>query len=221
MQGHKNKKVYSTSIIMSAQQNVFNNLLALRLGGESEFGFVVMEFCGKIMADPELQPIYEDLDVEDLCTLQEEFLSLVFGEIPQDMNPNGKIVIRQHALFEKGLNETHYDKVVEHFEDALRECWIEPDVIDELSKTLKQHRTLFERGERENKWDAVLREVIKLRVVEQVETCKKEVRSRNAPTRSSSSSGFTKKFVDRSASGEGLLAMLRGNESKRTKREVQ
>jgi truncated hemoglobin YjbI len=206
---------------MSAQQNISNDLLALRLGGESEFGFVVMEFCGKILADPELQPVYEDLDVEDLCTLQEEFLSLVFGEIPQDMNLNGKIVIRQHALFEKGLNEVHYDKVVEHFEDALRECWIEPAVIDELSKALKQHRNLFERGKRENKWDAVLREVIKLRVVEQVETSKKEIRSRNAHTRSSSSRGFTKKPVDRSASGEGLLTMLRGQGSKRTKIGVQ
>jgi hemoglobin len=203
---------------MSSQEiSISNDLLVLRLGGKSDFDLIVMEFCGKIIADPELQPIYKDLDMDDLLTHQKEFLSLVFGERPEDMDSSGRIAIRHHDLFQKGLNETHYDKVVEHFEEALQECWVEQDVTDDLLRTLRQYKILFGRGEQDNKTIDVAREylVTQDEFAKQVETRKKEVRSRSAPRRTSSNKGSKKESVERSKSGDSLLSMFRVNRDKR------
>ena len=56
-----------------------NDNLLDALGGEAALDEIVQAFYRRVVADPELGPIFADVDVERLMHMQEEFLAAAFG----------------------------------------------------------------------------------------------------------------------------------------------
>ena len=54
------------------------------------------------------------------------------------------IVMKNYALFELGINTRHFKKIKAHFEYALRDCWIEEELLDECSMRFGALQSIFE-----------------------------------------------------------------------------
>jgi hypothetical protein len=53
---------------------------------------------------------------------------------------------RHTRLFDEGLNENHFDLVVEHFSDTLNEMNVDPNLIDEALDVIMPIRAIFAKG---------------------------------------------------------------------------
>ena len=76
---------------------------------------------------------------------------LAFTSIPPGFDVTAYIVEKHHRLFDMGLDETHFDLVVQHLLETLKSMWIEPEVLDDIVKLLGPFREVFVRAGREEK----------------------------------------------------------------------
>ena len=64
-------------------------------------------------------------------------------------------------FFDMGLNQKHFDLIVlQHFEEACRDSWIEQSCIEDASSTLMLFRDTFKKEEREKKLVTILEKVV-------------------------------------------------------------
>ena len=64
-----------------------------------------------------------------------------------------------YRLFEMGLNETHFDRLKEHFTSSLYDCWIEDDVIEISKKHFKNLRIIFKENGKNHLREAINQQV--------------------------------------------------------------
>ena len=133
-----------------------------RLGGERDFQFIVMALVDRLQEDRRLAKYFgkQHFDTNDLTRLQEEFLKSCFtnsassvvngNKTNQDKAVVGHITVRYYALIDQGFNERHFDKMVQHFVEALEDAWIDDQngVIADAVSTLNSYRHIFERRSR-------------------------------------------------------------------------
>lgn len=101
-----------------------------RLGGEQAITATVGLFYEKVMADPQLNPFFADLDVPKQVKKQIAFMTMAFGG-PHKYD--GKDLRTAHArLVEKGLNEQHFGAVAGHLQAALLELDVPRNLVDEV-----------------------------------------------------------------------------------------
>jgi truncated hemoglobin YjbI len=148
------------SIVMSREflpNDVEDNSLIARLGGASDFDFVIMELCGMIEGDAELKKIFKSLGKKGLVSLQRKVLTLIFGSSEEDDN-NGadddnvkqRILLMHYSLFQNGMNEKHFDTLSVLFQQALESAWVDAALIEEFMTALKKYRKLFEIKQRQS-----------------------------------------------------------------------
>lgn len=90
-----------------------------RLGGEAAVDAAVDIFYRKVLSDDRINQFFDGVDMERQAAKQKAFLTMAFG------GPNrytGQDMRKGHAhLIAKGLNDTHFDAVVEDLAATLRE----------------------------------------------------------------------------------------------------
>ncbi len=84
------------------------------------------------MADPKLKPFFDGVDMNRQRNKQKAFLTYAFGGAP---NYSGKNMRDAHRhLVEKGMNSTHFDAVIKHLGDTLKELNVPENLIQEAAQ---------------------------------------------------------------------------------------
>ncbi|MDP2104742.1 MAG: group 1 truncated hemoglobin [Desulfobulbaceae bacterium] len=102
-----------------------------RLGGENAISVAVDMFYDKVLADPRINHFFQDVDMKRQSRMQKAFLTFAFGG-PQKYT--GSTLRNAHTrLVEKGLNDGHFDAVMEHLGATLKELNVPDALISEAA----------------------------------------------------------------------------------------
>lgn len=103
-----------------------------RIGGKDDVSIAVDIFYEKVMIDPELRPFFAGVDMARQKKKQIAFLTYAFGGAPQC---SGKNLRHAHTrLVEQGMNSLHFDAVLGHLENTLKELNIPDELIQEVAR---------------------------------------------------------------------------------------
>lgn len=102
-----------------------------RLGGEAAVNAAVDIFYRKVLADDRISDFFDGVDMEQQAAKQKAFLTMAFGG---PNNYTGEDMRKGHAhLVERGLNDSHFDAVVENLGGTLAELGVSDDLIGEVA----------------------------------------------------------------------------------------
>jgi hemoglobin len=101
------------------------------IGGEGAVNAAVDIFYRKVLKDDRIKHFFNDVDMEKQAAKQKAFLIMAFG------GPNKythKDMREGHAhLVKRGLNDTHFDAVVEDLGATLKELNVSPKLIAQVA----------------------------------------------------------------------------------------
>ena len=118
-----------------------------KIGGQSQFDFVIIDYCENIQEDPRLEYFFGHLDLQVLIQLQKHFLDAVLLDLPQKEASALKnhLILKYYGLWHMGMNERYFELLEGHFLEALRDCWVENSVLQQCQKRFEELRPLFQR----------------------------------------------------------------------------
>jgi truncated hemoglobin YjbI len=131
---------------MTEQAKYKHDLIA-KIGGQSLFDFLIIDYCEIIQEDPFLQRFFT-FDLHSLIILQTEMLDAAFLDV-SEVEAEGlrnQLALKHYRLFEMGFNERHFDVLEEHFQEAMRDCWVEDDIMKALKKDYNELRPIFRKN---------------------------------------------------------------------------
>lgn len=109
-----------------------------KIGGEAAVNAAVDIFYRKVLTDDRISHFFDDVDMERQAAKQKSFLTFAFG------GPNhytGLDMRRAHAhLLERGLNDSHFDAVVENLASTLAELNVPQEYIAEVAAIAESTR---------------------------------------------------------------------------------
>ena len=109
-----------------------------RIGGDAAVNAAVDIFYRKVLADDRINDFFEDVDMEKQAAKQKAFLTMVMGG-PNDYT--GKDMREGHAhLVKRGLNDSHFDAVMENLGATLQELNVPPELIAEAAAIAESTR---------------------------------------------------------------------------------
>ena len=98
-----------------------------QLGGEAAVDAAVDIFYRKVLSDDRINSFFEGVDMDKQAAKQKAFLTMAFGG---PHNYTGKDMRDGHAhLVKKGLNDSHFDAVVENLGATLQELNVPAELI--------------------------------------------------------------------------------------------
>ena len=102
-----------------------------QLGGEKAVDAAVDLFYKKVLADDRVNGFFKGVDMNRQLAMQKGFLTFAFG------GPNnyaGRDLRATHAhLVQRGLNDTHFDIIIEHLGASLKELGVKPELIQKAA----------------------------------------------------------------------------------------
>ncbi len=109
-----------------------------RIGGEAAVNAAVDIFYRKVLADDRINQFFEGVDMEKQAAKQKAFLTMAFGG-PHSYT--GEDMRKGHAhLVERGLNDSHFDAVMEHLGACMKELNVPDDLIAEAAAIAESTR---------------------------------------------------------------------------------
>jgi hemoglobin len=119
---------------MTDQQNSkesnMSKALYERLGGEPAVNAAVDIFYRKVLNDYRINRFFNDVDMEKQAAKQKAFLTMAFGG---PHNYSGEDMRKGHAhLLKMGLDDSHFDAVVEQLVATLEELNVPQELITEV-----------------------------------------------------------------------------------------
>jgi hemoglobin len=111
-----------------------------RLGGEPAIMAAVADFYDRVIGDPLVAPFFASLDMKAQSRKQVAFMTWAFGG-PTEYR--GRDLSSAHAelVREKGLRDEHFDAVVLHLEQTLRDLGVAPDLVAEATNAVRGLRS--------------------------------------------------------------------------------
>lgn len=103
-----------------------------RIGGEPAVDAAVDLFYKKVLEDDRINLFFEGVDMDKMHRMQKGFLTFAFGGTT---NYSGKGMEAAHRKLvkEKGLNESHFDAVIENLGATLTDLGVPDDLIQEAA----------------------------------------------------------------------------------------
>jgi len=102
-----------------------------QLGGTAAVDAAVDRFYRKVLADDRIATFFDGVDMDRQASKQKAFLTMAFG------GPNsytGLDMRRAHApLVARGLNDMHFDAVIENLGSTLRDMGVADDLISQVA----------------------------------------------------------------------------------------
>ena len=123
-----------------------------RLGGMIALQTILHDFVSRVASDDELAVFfYQDDNASKnfkiLSAHQQVFFVMAFTEMPKDTDALECLILRRHRhLFAQGLNEKHFDRVVQHLIDALEARNFQSAIINEVIDVVAPTRDVFKAG---------------------------------------------------------------------------
>jgi len=113
--------------------------LYAQLGGEPAVNAAVDIFYRKVIADPRINTFFFGVDMAKQAAKQKAFLTMAFGG---PHNYTGMDMRRGHArLVEMGLTDRHFDAVLEHLGNTLRELGVAEPLVKQVNDIAESTRT--------------------------------------------------------------------------------
>lgn len=110
-----------------------------KLGGEKAIEAAVDTFYMKVLADPRINHFFEGVEMVKQGRMQKNFLTFAFGG---PHNYDGRNMRAAHSkLVARGLNDSHFDAVVEHLATTLQELGVAQELIDEVAAVAESVRS--------------------------------------------------------------------------------
>ena len=101
-----------------------------RIGGEPAVNAAVDIFYRKVLNDHRINRFFDNVDMEKQAAKQKAFLTMAFGG---PHNYTGEDMRKGHAhLIQMGLDDSHFDAVVEDLGATLIELNVPEDMIAEV-----------------------------------------------------------------------------------------
>lgn len=109
-----------------------------QIGGEAAVNAAVDVFYRKVLSDDRINQFFEGVDMEKQAAKQKAFLTMAFGG---PHNYTGKDMREGHAhLVKNGLNDTHFDAVMENLGATLKELNVPDDLIAQAAAIAESTR---------------------------------------------------------------------------------
>ncbi|MDT0322225.1 group I truncated hemoglobin [Streptomyces millisiae] len=115
----------------AADQQVTEETLYDRLGGEAAVGAVVEIFYGKVLADEALAGYFDGVDVDRLKRHQSRFIGQALGAVRPY---SGRSMEKAHGHL--GVTDAAFDRVVGHLAASLAEAGVDEDTIGVIAARL-------------------------------------------------------------------------------------
>ncbi|KAL3931555.1 MAG: hypothetical protein SGBAC_011251 [Bacillariaceae sp.] len=124
----------------------YKDNLVEKVGGQSQFDFIVIKYCEIIQDDLSLRAVFADLQLDGLIDLQKEFLDAALLDLPSHITEvaMGRLIVKYQHLWQSGLNESNFNLLKAHFTEALRDCWVEDKLISLFEQHYDSLRPLFQ-----------------------------------------------------------------------------
>lgn len=101
-----------------------------QIGGEPAMAAAVEHFYRRVLADERISHFFEDVDMERQSAKQKAFLTMVCGG---PASYSGKDMRAGHArMVKNGLNDMHFDAVVEHLSGTLTELGVAQPLVAQV-----------------------------------------------------------------------------------------
>ena len=101
-----------------------------RIGGEPAVNAAVDIFYRKVLSDHRINRFFDNVDMEKQAAKQKAFLTMAFGG---PHNYTGEDMRKGHAhLVKMGLDDSHFDAVVENLGATLEELNVPQELIAEV-----------------------------------------------------------------------------------------
>jgi hemoglobin len=101
------------------------------LGGEAAVDAAVDVYYRKVLADDRISAFFDDVDMDRQAAKQKAFLTMAFGG---PHHYSGADMRRGHQhLVARGLNDSHFDAVVELLGQSLAELGVAPALIAQVA----------------------------------------------------------------------------------------
>jgi len=115
-----------------------NPSLFEQLGGEAAVNAAVDIFYRKVLNDDRINRFFEGVDMEKQAAKQKAFLTMAFGG---PHNYTGQDMRRGHAhLVAQGLNDSHFDAVMENLGGTLKELGVADALIGQVAAIAESTR---------------------------------------------------------------------------------
>ena len=108
------------------------------IGGSQVINAAIECFYQRVVADEQLRPFFESTNMAHLQEGQSMFLSMLLG---------GRVVYTGRDIGEAhnelrtlGLNETHFNRFLDHFRAALDEVGVQPQTAEKVLTLLEAKR---------------------------------------------------------------------------------
>ncbi|MHB0991864.1 MAG: group I truncated hemoglobin [Burkholderiales bacterium] len=116
-----------------------NEILFEKLGGAAAVDAAVDIFYRKVLSDDRISGFFDDVDMEVQAAKQKAFLTMAFGG---PVHYTGADMRKGHAhLVARGLNDSHFDAVVEDLVAALQELNVAPELIAQVGAVCESARS--------------------------------------------------------------------------------
>jgi hemoglobin len=101
-----------------------------RIGGEPAVNAAVDIFYRKVLSDHRINRFFDNVDMEKQAAKQKAFLTMAFGG---PHNYTGEDMRKGHVhLVKMGLDDSHFDAVVENLGATLEELNVPQEIITEV-----------------------------------------------------------------------------------------
>lgn len=115
-----------------------NQSLFEQIGGEAAVNAAVDIFYRKVLADHRINRFFDNVDMEQQAAKQKAFLTMAFGG---PNNYTGTDLRNAHArLVKMGLDDSHFDAVMEHLGGTLKELNVPDNLIEQVASIAESTR---------------------------------------------------------------------------------
>lgn len=110
-----------------------------RIGGDAAVDAAVDRFYQIVLADGRIKHLFDGVDMERQHRHQKLFFKYAFGGLP---NFSGRAMAAAHddLVRTKGLNDSHFDAVMDDLGQALRDLNVPADLIAEAAAVAETTR---------------------------------------------------------------------------------
>ena len=121
-----------------SQEATPSQTLYEKLGGEAAVDAAVDIFYRKVLADYRINRFFDNSDMEKQAAKQKAFLTMAFGG-PNNYSGTDMRTAHKH-LVKMGLNDSHFDAVMEHLGGTLTELKVPAELIGEAAAIAESTR---------------------------------------------------------------------------------
>jgi hemoglobin len=110
-----------------------------KIGGADAVNAAVDKFYEKVLSDDRIKHFFDGLDMKKQSNHQKAFLTYAFGGAPEYAGRSMRVA-HKDLVENKGLNDEHFDAVMENLGETLKELGVADDLIAEAASIAESTR---------------------------------------------------------------------------------